>query len=1153
MAKSSVKHFYTTTSYQEALAALENATTTLDGKTRDAVSTYKAEVERTHEQFAKFEAEFLRDYEHYLGEYKASTHSIQDDFQSDYQANDESLAKQQKLLADKIAQENVLYRQVLLAFDELRSDAKATYDTICADTDRLIEKEIEIHREFVAASEAEFETLKANFAQLNNTHYDELLWAMEKSKNALTSLKTKLTEQSFQDAKLMNQTVLYLIEQLRDTKNKITHLFKTTTAKYGKRRDEIDRLAAERQIPHSVVNQKLIDQYVRQIELVNEKKTRFERLVKEDLESALAIIGPKIIENDKNNRRVPTERYILQYNIVRQKADYLLNQNTELSDLLITKYQNEIKKLKIDSFRRVEEIKLAYYLPSTFCQNSINLYSNFAFYVNEALDNIDVMLSDFIQGIQGYVDNKGAYLFESARVFEEYKINIHVMTNTITNKMTDLVLEIDRISKEIVLLESKNRLEIAEVQKAMEHADVTSDYQKYSARIDNDFELAAYQHDLNLKRIQSESDYQSQLLQVERTLKAIEEREQLALTGNNHQKRINLYERDIHDAHFDYELALAELQFRFGGAMLQQEIHEKATEIKRRFLHAAYQESQAYRLHESRYSRTKQLGSEYVIEYVHAIQKIITSYQTDTADAFLLLGSKTSLQPYLRHLYAKRQEAIQFLDYRHKQATASAEEAITFYHHQMYLLRYSIEADIDSTLSIWKHLLVRLNPDTSLLILDAFRRQHYNLNRVYGQIEFHSELALQKTRLYPDALFESSLASTKESGLLKILPLLSAFRDKAINLADHPKRLYSFAKATLVEAILAMEAYRDALLTLLDDYTKRLIENDVLFIHRAIPPYLDAKATVINYFDAELANAKALETTPKRLKRHVHASGLAFEGELKRRVFQLNEIYLAELKKETRLLNYIEKTTNHNIVVLEKQRDAELKRLAADHKHRTSDSEIRWLKFKKGFETMKVNNYEMTDKHNRYLDHQLGENYNQYAKERDALRVQVETAPKTLAQTHENDEALKRKLIEEREAKLLDEYARIEEFKYLSRPQYVKQIAEIKARMQADYTTKYQEIGMAENAFLAAQTQNTTDYRIEFERFLGAQSSYQAMLHNDPQLYRPFDDYFKSTDQLIQLTKEVFQGTYTKSVAAREQVKKRETAATEKQNRILDA
>jgi len=107
--------------------------------------------------------------------------------------------------------------------------------------------------------------------------------------------------------------------------------------------------------------------------------------------------------------------------------------------------------------------------------------------------------------------------------------------------------------------------------------------------------------------------------------------------------------------------------------------------------------------------------------------------------------------------------------------------------------------------------------------------------------------------------------------------------------------------------------------------------------------------------------------------------------------------------------------------------------------------------------------------------------------------------------------------------------------------------------MEADYTARYQEIGTAEKAFLAAQSNNAAEYRAEFERFLGAQSTYQAMLHNDPQLYRPFDDYFKSTDQLIQLTKEVFQGTYAKSVAAREQVKKRETAATEKQNRILDA
>ncbi|MCK7488453.1 MAG: hypothetical protein MZU97_25380 [Bacillus subtilis] len=618
-----------------------------------------------------------------------------------------------------------------------------------------------------------------------------------------------------------------------------------------------------------------------------------------------------------------------------------------MADLLITKYQNEIKKLKVDSFRRVEEIKLAYYLPSTFCQNSINIYSNFAFYVNEALDNIDLMLSDFIQGIQSYVDNKGAYLFESARVFEEYKIAVHVMTNSITNKMTDLVLEIDRISKEIVLLESKNRIEIGEVQKAMEHADVTSDYQKYTAKIDNDFAIANHQHELNLSRIQRESDHQSTLLQVERTLKAIEEREQLSLTEANHQKRINLYERDIHDAHFDYELALAELQYRFGGAMLAQEINDQANVIKRRFLDQAYRESQAFRLHESRYTRTKQLGSDYVIEYVHAIKKIIDSSLADTADAIQLLGSSPSLQPYLRHLYGKRQEAIQFLDYRHRQATASAQKAIVFYHHQMYVLRQAIDADIDDTLTSWKRLVVQLNVDNALVILKQFRTNRSDQNRVYGQLQLHYDLILEKTRLYPDDTFEAALTSTKEAYYLKLLPLLFAFDEKSKKLAEHPKRLFINAKSTLIEAILALESYRNEFLSLLDGYTQRLIENDVLFIHRAIPPYLEAKATIVKYFDAELANAKALESSPRRLRRRIHSSGAAFENELKRRVYQLNELYLAELKKETRLLDFVEKTTNHNIIVLEHVRDRELKLLAAANKHRTADAEIRWLKFKK--------------------------------------------------------------------------------------------------------------------------------------------------------------------------------------------------------------
>ena len=506
MAKSSVKQFYTSESFQSYVSEIESSRNSKSEKKRLLEAKYIEEIERVKNRFLDYEKEFLQDYLRLIEEHHHLSETILSEHNQSFQLIDQKFIDHQKEVNQWIAKENEQYHLVLNAFEDLRRNAKQSYDALCQESDRIIETEIRMHRDFVKAKETEFETVKQQYSELNNTHYNELLWAIEKSKNALLTTKQELENQSFENIKQLNQQALSLLETLRDTKNKITQLFKTTTNKYARRRDEIELLGQERQFPHTVVNQRLIDTYIKQIRVVNEKKNELDQRIREDLTQAKLEIGQKILSAEANKDHYNLERYILQYGIIQTKADYLLKHNQEMADLHIQKYQNEIEKLKIDSFRRREEIKLVYHMPFAFCQASINLYSNFAFFVNETFDRIDRMLSEFIQTIRDYVDPKYEYLYESSKTFEDYKINVQVVTNTITNQLTELLLEVEQLSKEIILLESNNRIEIAEIEKAMEHADITSDYDKYLAELDHDYFLADYQHDLNLKKIKNEAN-----------------------------------------------------------------------------------------------------------------------------------------------------------------------------------------------------------------------------------------------------------------------------------------------------------------------------------------------------------------------------------------------------------------------------------------------------------------------------------------------------------------------------------------------------------------------------------------------------------------------------------------------------------------------
>jgi len=1150
MAKSSVKHFYTATAFEEAIKRLVDDTESVRVKFGASERQYHEEIERTHVQFARFEEEHLKDYERRLGDLEEARKQSNRDFDQIFRALDDLFVESQKQLTQEVAKENEAYHFVLGAFEDLRKDAKATYDALCVEADQVIEKEIAMHRAFVAQQDEEYEAIRQQYAEANNRHYDQLLWAMEKSRNALENLKTKLSDQAFQDAKLENQTILYLIEQLRDTKNKITHLFKTTTTEYAKRRDEIDRLSKERQIPHSVVNQDLIDSYVEQIDSVEEKRQTFSRLVKEDLKTALSLTSPKLIQADQTKKRALIEKYALQYEIVQSKAEFLLRQNDEMADLLIAKYQNEIKKLKIDSFRRVEEIKLTYSLPSSFSQNSINLYSNFAFYVNEALDSIDLMLSDFLQTIQGNIDKQTNYLFESARVFEEYKINVHVMANTITNRMTDLLLEIDNVSKEIVLLESKNRLEIAEARKAMEHADITFDYEKAVAKLDNDYYLADYQHDLNLKRIKNDASHRTNLLQLKRQLETLEQSKTNAEADLLAIKKLNLFERDIHDAHFDYELALAELDYRYLAERLGKSYFERKIDVKRQFLIDARRLSQVYRLQEERTTALTKIGSDAIVDYVHEMQTMMDRDRFDRAQTAMAIESGTDPINYLRILYFRRQSALAHLDYVARKSGEAARRAIRFFHRPHYRMQVLFLSDFEPFLRRWKKALLRLTPDTSLQIADAFYCRRFDMPGILALLESQQRHLLRDTLFVPDAIAENAMVVLTKDTIETVIPALSALEDAlkvSANAADRKIR------DGLVRAILAIEAHTAGLNVLLENLCVRRIEKDVLFLYRLEQGQAKAKAAVQAHFDELLAIAAKHAGSQKHLLALESRTHDAFEETLKDRVYRLNERFLAQRAKETKLLRYFETELDKEIRDLEAKRDKELARLDEREKHDIRQGEARWLAYKKGFEAMKTNNYDLTDAHNRHLDRDLGEKLRTYEQERKSLYAQIEGLPGLLEAKNAEYLRDKTKTVEEREALLSKQYAQIEETKYLSRPKHVQEMEAIKARLQADYTARYKEIGEAERRFLETQKEHEAAYLAEFERFRSNQAGYQKTAADDTAVYTSFDDWFAATDKLTALTKDVFQGTYAKSAQARDALKQKEADTSSNQQRILDA
>ena len=287
---------------------------------RDIEQRYELEIAKIEADFAVFEAERRMEYERHESDFGAALKAIEDDYAALFRMLDADQAANEAKMQGELASEDEKYLAIVKDFQTIQNEAFAKYQEMSRNAAAAIDKEAEIHRVFVDGEERRLEEIKRGYAVMNDDQYEHLLRTMDQSKNMLDQLARDLGESSFNDAKFLSQAILQVLENLRDTKNKITALFKTTTSVYAAKKKKIDELSAVRQKPHSVLNQTLIDQFVRQIAAVEKEKANFDRLVNDELEESKTIIGKKIIDADARGKRAACEKYIMMYEIVIAKA-----------------------------------------------------------------------------------------------------------------------------------------------------------------------------------------------------------------------------------------------------------------------------------------------------------------------------------------------------------------------------------------------------------------------------------------------------------------------------------------------------------------------------------------------------------------------------------------------------------------------------------------------------------------------------------------------------------------------------------------------------------------------------------------------------------------------------------------------------------------
>ncbi len=1046
-----------------------------------------------------------------------------------------------------VGSEENLYDEILTQFEDRKAEAFNNYLNLTKETEYNINREMRVHSEFVDQESEKLEEKKLAYQELNSNLSNQLIWTMEKAKNSLGKLNSSLIEEGSRNQEYLADVINDSLSHLNASKEAMSALFKTTSIKFEKERNRISQIRQEKRKPHSELNQRMIQTFVKQIREVNESQVAFEQMIKRELELSLSRLYPKIIEADSKNDADELKKLILQKEIIEKKVDYLLNRNQTMTDLLIVKYQNEIKKIKIDSFKRSEEIKLAYSVPVAFFQNSVNIYSNFAFYLNETYEDLIRMLMRFKEFNEEYISIRANYIHGAQKTFEDYKINLLVKVNNLTNQLTEYITEIDNLSHEIVTLESNNRLEIAEIRKKMENLEIFGDYQKYIAQLENDQYFAMFQHNKNLEKIQVESNYTNNLLNINKEVLLLnqnklefQEYQEYMLRVAEHEKTIQEFARERHIAE-----TKAKYKQRIDQVLALSKIaHERIVYNARKhnFDHAA-----TYMNYVEETEKKNNLGSIKIIDYIKHAQDLIDLNAEQTSKIREYLSSTEDNYAYLRALEMTRDDLLKQVDKTTEKKNRICITACDLYEQETKDKLNQLNNVFNKYLLLLKEDLLKLNTlDTDMLdSLDHFGYREEMLsviNYVYQQL-----VGLAYKYQIPKAV--KSLDESLELYLEKfIIKNITTFK----RISKHPKQMTELLKTYFIETISLMEEYQEYSQTTLNFILENTTKNDRLFIVNSLKKSVRTKFIINKEYNVLEYKAFKVSKSKKRQLKLLEKHSENLNEVYKKQVSEINNEYLAKIHETDQITGQIAKKFTRVIKRNNRELAQMLKFLDSLFAKEKKQLDIEYQRFQKSIKHIELTQTDNYEQELVYIKSLYQSKDAEASKTIGLLETKINTLPVDKDRYYLESKREKHELVASKGKELQRRMAEIERDKFVSRPQYLEEIEAIKKRLPNDYVALYNRIQELEFDYLNHFTNINEQYMQNYKEFLLNQSGNNEVIERDSKLYAPFVEMHSYNDKIINATAQTYKETVAKSKKTREGLNKDAQQSNEKQKRIIN-
>lgn len=1043
--------------------------------------------------------------------------------------------------------ENETYQKTLDALENLRSRAKDNYDDLIHKINRRIDESMQIHKDFIDEEEQNRKEKLETYSNMNADQANKLVWAIESSRNILDNLKTQLDDERKHKLSDFNQTVMNTLDTLRETKRAIYKRFKQLVDSFQTIQTDIKRESKKRQQPHTAYNQARIREYSQQIKTVKNRTRSFEKDLRSSWTAAKQKIKHEMLQAREAEDKKRLEQSILKHDIMETKAKSLLDNNKEITNLHVHKLQNEIKKIKMDSFKRAEEIKLNYQSPIDFLQNSINLLSNFHFYLGENFDAVDNLLSDFIQYHNTYLNKRNDYITTTAKDIEEYKNQFLVNINETISALTDKLKHMDSLSKELITIESSTRIKIADVKKQMENKHVRGDYEKTKAKLNQYRDFIEMQHDYNLKTINLKRAYQDAFLFIENSALDIHKSNATLDVYEKHTKKLTNHEHDIqHDVYeLQKRMLMAKLTHRERVADLQRKWLLENTDFKH--TKDTYLLTQAHKIIKQTNRDNLEAFKKKMKAYRHTHATVRTNNENELNAVKTMLIEDEDIQSFVSTVKHKRDDMQQLLIDDLVINIRPIHQDIIHKNKEINLSIDIIASMMEKNNNVLKRHLLDIHAST-------VRKFNPNLLTEFSRDFLHRQNVIVKRIDKLDSFIaDSDMKSVRK--LLsdyerRVIVLVSTCKNK-LQGSSKPKSFKNLATKYIDKTIKTTNRHKHQLTLLLNSFIKRTIRKDVIHISNQIA-FIEKKskkiddillALVENIADEKQMRERTLKkikkayanitrridkrlsqtdhilkdtslTTAKRNKKITHATKALIKETKKKRRKQIDAIMhahdnarasLARTKK--RVQGYIRRLNK----LLKRKRDNE------------HDYVVDFVRSKKSANATKIKSLEQRT-------HDI-EN------DKDAYYVNRE---KDLTVIHDKNKH-----------HLNQTFRQIENTKYLSRPAFLKKINVIKEHLSTARDNLQQNLIDAQTDFLESHRQSNEHDDADMRAFNDKLQTQADALINTMTDDNPFTRMIAMHDSLTDNIETMQHIMQQKTLDTKEKLQLNERKSSEKQSRFI--